>query len=370
MSAPSTSTVGTPPLIRGDALTEVHGTIQRYIWRPDPWQYYTLALWIAHTHLIEAFDWSPVLHLTSPDGGYGKTQTLLLLAGLCRGGNYMEKVSAASAKRLFHEANEKGVVYTALLDEVRGGDGEWEVLLDIGVRRGARFASCVWEERAGDFTPKEYLVFGPKALGSIAGNGALTGTNESRAITLLYLEKGGQHIARSYPFDGSVPPDVARLRDMLTALATPELIAALRAHDTRLPPGRRNDTFRPLIAIGDLAGEPWRSRARDLLERDGGEGRMSRNLQALTDMVRVSEAMQPNELLPSKEAVARLLELEESPWAEQRLSTHSLARLMGHWGIKPQHTRQGRGYAVAELRQKLAQQQERQVSQVLPKCHA
>jgi hypothetical protein len=345
------------------ALESLDATIRRYVWRPQDWEYHALAFWTLHTHAISAFDWSPLLSITSPDGGFGKTRTLLVLSGLVRDGLYREKVTASAVKRELENAHTNGRTLTLLLDQVRGHNFEWEDLLDIGVRRGATIVSNVKPDRAGDYEPHEYHVFGPKAVGSIAGHEALSGTNDSRALSLAYREKGGGKVPKPYPYDGTAPPDVIALRESLAALMSDDMLNAIRAHDTGLKPGRRNDTYRPLVVLGDLAGGAWKERARDLLRRGGDAGRINRYVQVLADLVSICEGKEDSYFLSSREAVAALSELEESPWQEQRLSPKGLATMLGAWALTSQKDdrRARRGYLVGAIRAAYERQAEESV---------
>ena len=49
-----------------EALDHTLAVIKRYIWRPTAWEYHSLALWAAHTHFLDTFDWVPHLLLRSP----------------------------------------------------------------------------------------------------------------------------------------------------------------------------------------------------------------------------------------------------------------------------------------------------------------
>jgi len=345
--------------LRG-ALDDTLVMLKRFIWRPNAWEYDALALWTLHTHAIAAFDWSPLLSITSPDGGYGKTRTLLVLKGLARNGLYREKITASAAKRELESAHDQSQTLALLLDQVRGHSYEWEDLLDIGVRRGATIVSNVKPSDGADFEPREYHVFGPKAIGSIAGHEALSGTNDSRAVSLPYREKGGDKVAEAYPYDGTAPADVVALRNRLTAIMTLPMLQALRKHETRLKPGRRNDTYRPLVTLGDMAGEPWSSRARDLLGHHESSRRASRFVEVLTDLVEVCEGLEDSAFLPSTEAVRKLIELEESPWREQRLSTKGLATLLKEWAIQSARDsgHKLRGYTVGHIRRAFQRQAE------------
>src|SRR5438093_9924741 len=61
-------------------LDEVRRFLERYIVFPEPGESAILALWIVHTWTWHAFDFTPYLHIYSPEKRCGKSHLLDLIA--------------------------------------------------------------------------------------------------------------------------------------------------------------------------------------------------------------------------------------------------------------------------------------------------
>jgi hypothetical protein len=59
-----------------DALAQVEDFLRRYIAFPSSAHSPAIALWVAHSHALAAFDYTPYLHLTSPEKRCGKSRVL------------------------------------------------------------------------------------------------------------------------------------------------------------------------------------------------------------------------------------------------------------------------------------------------------
>ena len=107
-SSPDSRPSGCPP------LDGVRDFIVRYLVLPGPWDAEVLTLWVAHTHLIDAFDVTPRLAFLSPQKASGKTRALELLGLLVE-----RPISAVNttAAALVHSIDQAGG-HTTLLDEV------------------------------------------------------------------------------------------------------------------------------------------------------------------------------------------------------------------------------------------------------------
>src|SRR3981189_736179 len=57
-------------------LDSISEFLRRYIVFPRPEQPVAIALWVAHTWLIDAFEYTPYLHVLSPEKQCGKTLLL------------------------------------------------------------------------------------------------------------------------------------------------------------------------------------------------------------------------------------------------------------------------------------------------------
>ncbi len=71
------------PLQLPEILEEVSGFLSRYIVFSNAAQATTVTLWVAHTWVIEAFDYTPYLQISSPVKRCGKSRVFDCLRLLC-----------------------------------------------------------------------------------------------------------------------------------------------------------------------------------------------------------------------------------------------------------------------------------------------
>lgn len=224
-------------------------------------QAWALALWIAHTHTFDCFDYSPYLALTSPEKRSGKSTVLKVL-----------ELVVASPWRVVTPS--EAVVYrkierdhpTLLLDEVdaiwngRGSGDNHEglrALLNAGNERGVRVPRCAGPHRD---QLVEFDTFCPKAL---AGIGQLPDTVADRAITV-----GMKRRARNERVERFRRRDLgdagAVLRDRVADWVEPqaEYLSSLWPALPDDLDDRAADAWEPLLAIADAAGDDWPAQAR------------------------------------------------------------------------------------------------------------
>jgi hypothetical protein len=130
-------------------LDSICDFLQRYVRFSSPAQPTAIALWIAHTWALDAFDYSPHLNPMSPEKRCGKTRLLDCIALLAR--NPWQVVSPSEAV-LFRkiEANTP----TLLLDEVDTvfssgkdeGKESLRVVLNSGSGMGRESPALCWPE--------------------------------------------------------------------------------------------------------------------------------------------------------------------------------------------------------------------------------
>jgi hypothetical protein len=103
-------TAAAAPLLR-DTLQDLRAFVRRFVVVTDD-QAIALALWIAHTHVIDAFDCTPYLQITSATKRAGKTRLLEVLEPLVARPWLTQRVSAAALVRKIDKEHP-----TLLLDE-------------------------------------------------------------------------------------------------------------------------------------------------------------------------------------------------------------------------------------------------------------
>lgn len=333
-----------PTLDGASLLSEVEKFVRRFVVL-SPAQSCAVALWVAHTHAIEAAEATPYLGITSPEKRSGKTRLLevleLLAADALRAANMSDAY-------LFRSVAERR--RTILLDEVdavfgRQSDREdLRALLNAGYRRGAVVGRCETEGRK--VITRDYDAFGPKAL---AGIGDLPDTIADRAIPIrLQRRHRGERVERFRIREAT--PQGQSLRDALGgAFGAPETLERLHRARPQLPESlddRAQDGWEPLLAIADLAGADWPTRARAAAAElhGAGAGDDSAGVLVLRHIRDVFEEREDGYL-----STAILLEIltarEDGPWGawwgpdvekgRTRGPASRLARLLRPYGIRP-----------------------------------
>jgi hypothetical protein len=310
-----------------------------------------VALWTAHTHVFDAADTTPYLHVSSAEKASGKTRLLEVLELVVANPWLTGRVTPAVLARKVHAERP-----TLLLDETDAtfaGDPEFgqvlRGLLNSGYRRGGKSSVCVGQGANISYIDLE--TFAPKAL---AGLGELPDTVASRSIKIALKRKAPsetvERFRRREVFAAAESLDTwavdwgTRFVDEL-AFARPELPEDLL--------DRAADSWEPLFAIADLAGGDWPERARAAaLELSGEpEDDASIGVRLLSDCRAVFNG---HDHLATKDLIASLADDEEAPWGGWHkgspISPRSLANLLEPFGVRPRTVRlstdqTARGYA-------------------------
>jgi hypothetical protein len=305
-----------------------------------------VALWTVHTHTLTAAEaeFTPYISVTSAEKRSGKTRVLEVLDLLVERPWFTGRTTVAALVRKVHAERP-----TLLLDEsdaAFGGDKVYaEVLrgvLNNGFkRRPGTYSLCV--EKGSDHAPTDFFVFCPKA---IAGIGRLPDTVEDRSFPIRLKRRSKTEHVEKFRVR-KVRPEAERLRDRLACLA-PKIAPALQRAEPVVPEelnDRQADIAEVLLAIADLAGVEWATRARravlaicgsEVSEDDSTRIRLLRDCRSIFD-ARKAQA------LASAELCGELSRLEESGWAEisrgKDITPTTLARLLEPLEIKPRSVR-------------------------------
>jgi hypothetical protein len=315
-------------------LGEISALLRRFVVMSSA-QARVVALWVVHTHTLDAAEATPYLAITSAEKRSGKTRLLEVLELLVARPWFTGRTTAAVLPRKID-----ATAPTLLLDEsdaAFGGDKDYaEALrgvLNTGHRRGGKSTVCIGQ--AGNIGFKDFSVFSAKA---IAGIGKLPDTVGDRAIPVrLERRAPGERVDRFRRRE--VAPQAEQLRYRLTALAdvAVELLAEARPDLPEELNDRAWDGVEPLLAIAELAGGDWPIAARAAcIELYGGRqvDDDSTGVQLLAD---IREVFGHEDRLSTSVLLDRLNDLDESPWCEwfgRPLASRGLARLLKPYGIK------------------------------------
>jgi hypothetical protein len=332
-----------PEAIQG-TLADTVLLLKRFIVFPSEAAYRLLALWVAHTYVIEAFEYTPYLHVYSPEKQCGKSRVLEVLFHLV---SKPWKLANPSEAALFRKIEKD--CPTVLWDEIdavfqgKATDPTKENLrglVNSGFERNGRVPRC----DGAQHEVKDYSVFCPKVL---AGIGELPDTIADRCIPIrLERKKKSQETERFRGRDAAQITEPLRLALHHWAQNS-RVIDTLSAARPEIPKDlgdRQADIAEPLIAIADLLGGEWPEfTRRGLLElfKVGHTVTESDGSRLLRDIRQVFEESGLTRISTAT-LITKLVELG-GPWAERWAKdlqygnlngpAGKLARLLREYGI-------------------------------------
>jgi hypothetical protein len=337
-------------------LNDVRSFLSRFIAYPSEHEKVAHVLWVAHAHLMGAWESTPRIAFLSPEPGSGKTRAMEATELLVP--NPVAAVNVTPAY-LFRKVGSEDGPPTILFDEIDTVFGpkakeheELRALLNSGHRRGAVAGRCV--VRGKIVETEEIPSFAAVAL---AGLGWLPDTILSRSVIVRMRRRAPDEVVEAFRRRTQAPIGEA-LRRRLAAWAEAVLQRATEARP-EMPVGvedRAADMWEPLLAVADLAGGDWPKlarRAATKLVKAAREIEPSLNIRLLADLRTIFEG---EESLPTKDVLARLCSLEDAPWNDLKgkpIWDRQLSQRLGEYGVKPKTVRIGagtpRGYTRADL---------------------
>jgi hypothetical protein len=322
-----------------EVLEAVHGFNRRYVVMDDA-QAIAMSLWVFHTHVIDAADYTPYIYVTSAERESGKSRLKEAVELLVLNPIPTSNVSPAALFRL--ASLEDGPPATFLVDEVdeifspKSERSELRGLLNAGFHRGDHAIRMVGEG-AKQF-PQRFPVFCAKLLAG-KNSAALGDTLESRCIRIELKRKTREEEVERFR-RREVEQEATYIAETLRSLGSfyVDRLALARPLLPEELSDRQQDVWEPLLAIAELAGEGWPARTRSaaVALATGAVSEESLSIQLLADCRQVFDGLE-------RVSTARLIELlclvEESPWGEKWWDTYKgeaksgAARNMG-WHLK------------------------------------
>lgn len=337
-------------------LDEVREFTGRFIAYPSEHAHIAHVLWIAHTHLMDAWESTPRFAALSPEPASGKTRLLEITELLVP--RPVEAVNVTPAY-LFRKVDSKDGRPTILFDEIdcvfgpRAKENE-EIrgLLNAGHRKGAVAGRCV--VRGKEVFTEEIPAYCAVAL---AGLGEVPDTILTRSIVA--------RMKRRKP-DEQVEPYRRRLneqeghelRDRLADWASTVQDNCADAWPD-MPQGiedRDADVWEPLLAVADEAGGGWPKLARVSavsLVSLAKAATPSLGIQLLSDLRQV---FADRDVMTTDDILIALHAIDLSPWGDMRgkaLDPRGLAQRLRKYGCRPKQVRVGdrtlKGYTSTDL---------------------
>lgn len=333
-------------------LDELSRTIRRYV-VVDEATADAIALWVIHTHAIDAAYISPRLAITSPEKRCGKTTLLAVIAVLVARALSAANVTPATVFRVI-EATQP----TLLIDEADtffGDNGHLRGIINAGWCQASATVLRTVETR-DDHEVRGFSVWGAVAIAAI---GALPGTIEDRSIKVaLRRRRPDEHVERvrldRLDLLRPLSQRAARwVTDNLETLGQADRDVPSELHD------RAADNWRPLLAIADSAGGDWPQRARRAavsLCREGAEDSGSVRTMLLADL-REMFASEQSGVLFTAEILRQLCDRDDRPWPEYKrgkpITPTQLAAILKPLKISSGTVRRGehtmKGYQAAQF---------------------
>jgi hypothetical protein len=317
----------TEPPTLATLLDSIVAQLTRYVVFRSPAQPAAIALWVAHTHVLDAFDVTPYLHVRSAERRSGKSRVLEVIQPLVARPQFSVQLTEAATFRLI-EAEQP----TLLIDEVdaifKGPPSDrtegLRALLNAGYRRGATVPRCVG--MGLKLTVHHFSVFCAKAMSGIGTS--LPDTVADRSIPIvLARRKKTEPVAKFRP--RNYGPKAKQVREQLEAWAQ-QAIDGLTNSQPEVPDlgnDRAEEVCESLLAIADVAGGEWPKRARDAArELSGGEPDTdSVGVQLLKAIYDVFTPKSPDpetptpdpiDQMPTIDLLAALIEREGELWGQ------------------------------------------------------
>src|SRR6185295_17414956 len=323
-------------------LNELRDVFGRYLVLPSG-AAAVLALWTLHTYLIECFEHTPYLAITSPTKRSGKTTTIhVVKAHVCRALS-ADNVSPAALFRVIEKA-----APTLLIDELDRLQPDSEVwgVLNSGHTRGGAVLRTVGESHE----PRAFGTFCPKLLAYIRpARSPVPDTVEHRSIRIT-LQRRGQTEPREKLRSRILAASAGPLRRRLARWADDHQadLAEARPEIPEELDDRAADGWEALLAIADEAGGEWPASARALAirfsadrEEEEAEGPGVRLLLGVGALLDSGELQADDRGIAGASAVALLRSLPDRPWQTwgrkgAGLTETSLARLLRPFDVRPE----------------------------------
>lgn len=196
-------------------------------------------------------------------------------------------------------------------------------------------------------------------MAALAAIGSLPDTITDRAINIVMRRRSRDENVSQFRSrrDG---PILGALRDQLATWAAQHIDELSKAEPKMPVEDRAADTWEPLIAVADAAGDHWPKTARAACKAlvaaaDEADEDRSLSTRLLADIASVFTDKGVS-FLPSAELVAELRRVEGSPWNDFELTPSKLAYRLREFRVKTGHNAaaSARGYRLEDFKDAFA----------------
>lgn len=341
-----------------DLLDDVYDFIGRFVAYPSMDTHIAHAIWIMHTHLMDAWESTPRIAFLSAEPASGKTRALEVTALLVP--LPVEAVNVTPAY-LFRKVGSEQGRPTILYDEIDTVFGprakeneEIRGLLNAGHRKGAVAGRCV--VRGQMVATEEIPAYCAVAL---AGLGEIPDTILTRSIVIQMKRRAPDEKVEPFRHRVHAPAGEA-LRVRLEAWAE-EILEQVTDAWPDIPSciqDRDADLWEPLFAVADAVGGAWPEvtrRSAVALVADTKAASPSLGVLLLKD---IQTVFADHPYLSTDSLLEGLHKIEDSPWGDLKgkpLDARGLAQRLRKYGVKSKNIRLNdsnkilKGYAATDL---------------------
>ena len=297
-----------------------------------------LALWTLHAWAIDAAFCSPLLMLVSPEPRCGKSTCLKVLFWTCPRTVLASNISGPAIFRYIENHTP-----TLLLDEAETYVAENEAVRGI-INSGHDRVTAIVIRQSGESheETREFSTWAPKAIASI---GKLAATLRDRAI-ILPMKRKKRH-EQVVKLRGRDSDEFRIIRERAQRWVN-DNIEALKDVRPSLPDlnDRAADNWELPLAIADLAGGDWPTRARLAavgLSGDADAKAETIGVQLLAAIKAVFETL-GTDRITSEHLAERLAKDKDAPWAsygkgERPITQRQIASILDRYGVRPETIR-------------------------------
>ena len=348
---------GAEPARAPQPLDDIEQFLARFVAYPSEHARAAHVLWIAHTHLMDAWDSTPRIAFLSPEPGSGKSRALEVSELLVP--RPVQSVNVTPAY-LFRKVGAEDGRPTLLYDEIdtvfgpKARDSSEEVrgMLNAGHRRHATAGRCVVVGKT--VKTEELPAYCAVAL---AGLGDLPDTILTRCVVVRMRRRAPGEVIEPYRRREHAA-QAAPLRERIEAWAAAIVVDVADARPD-MPVGvvdRDADVWESLLAVADTAGGSWPERARSAavaLVAESKGSTPSLGVRLLSDLRTI---FGDQDAISTEEIIKMLCQIEEAPWGDLRgrpINPRGISTRLGAYGIKSKNVRIGehiaKGYARTDL---------------------
>lgn len=314
------------------ALDDTRAFASRFIAYPSQSTADAHTLWIAHAHIVDAFENTPRLAFLSPEPGSGKSRAMEITEALVP--RPVLTVNA-TVPYVFRKISDPDGLPTLLMDEAdavfshKKADGNEDLrgLLNSGYRKGATTGRVTI--RGNELIPEDWPSFCAVAL---AGLNDLPDTLMTRSIVVPMKKRRPDQKVHPYR-RREYRDEAAALADRL-AKFTGAIYSEVGAAWPDLPGGiedRDADIWEPLLALADAAGGHWpgtgRAAATALVDAAKSKPQ-TLGVKLLADL---RDVFGDREAISTTDLISELVQIDASPWASikgESITSRYLAQML------------------------------------------